>query len=170
MWEYDVEHDLWIEYSSTVSPPGRYWGSLVYDSIEDRLILFGGHGAVDFDDTWVYSVVDGVWEQVELSVRPSKRSSIGVVYDPDSHVVVLFGGFSDDRQSLGDTWVLDCETLTWSQPESITPINEVPEEENINTFIPGFPVWTAILAVLLYYVTKRQTLTPSARATMITLS
>lgn len=158
LWEYDVENDLWIEHSSTITPPGRYWGSLVYDSTEDRLILFGGHGAADYDDTWNYSVVDGVWEKVEQSFKPSKRSSIGVVYDPDNHVVVLFGGFSEARQSLGDTWVLDCETLTWNQPELITT-SEVPEEENQNTFIPGFPVWSAVLAVLVYYINRQHTQT-----------
>ena len=52
IWEYDVIDDSWVEYVSGYSPPGRYWGSLVYDSSEDRLILFGGHGDVNFDDTW----------------------------------------------------------------------------------------------------------------------
>ena len=160
LWEYNVVNDSWIEHSSSISPPGRYWGSLVYDSTEDRLILFGGHGAVDYDDTWTYGLVDGVWEKVEQSVKPSKRSSIGVVYDPDNHVVLLFGGFSDDRQSLGDTWILDCETLIWRQPETITTIEEVPEENNQNTFIPGFPIWTIILAVFIFYLTKQHTLTP----------
>ena len=160
LWEYDVVDDSWIEHSSNVSPPGRYWGSLVYDSTEDRLILFGGHGAVNYDDTWTYSVADGVWENVEQSIKPSRRNSIGAVYDPDNHVVVLFGGLGDDRQSLEDTWILDCETLTWHQPETSTTIENVPEENNPNSFIPGFPVWTIILAVFLYYIIIHNTLTP----------
>jgi len=56
IWEYDVVEDTWTEHISDSNPPGRYWGNLVYDSTDNRLILFGGNGAIDYDDTWVYNI------------------------------------------------------------------------------------------------------------------
>ena len=163
IWEYDVVDDSWIEHRSTPTPPGRYWGNIVYDSTEDRMILFGGHGAVDFDDTWTYGIEDGAWEKAEQGVKPSKRGSIGMAYDPINHVVVLFGGFSEAGQSLGDTWILDCETLTWHQPETSTPTTALsepdnpPEENSQQRPIPGFPVWSIPFSMSILILANRRT-------------
>jgi len=153
IWEYDVLEDTWLEHESAYKPPGRYWGNIVYDSNEDRIILFGGHGAVDYDDTWIYSVSDCIWEKVEVNDKPSKRGSFGMAYDPLNHVVVLFGGF-DNGQSLGDTWIFDCETLTWHQPETDSPTEQAPEEDSQTNLIPGFPVLALFLALLIYILNK----------------
>jgi hypothetical protein len=145
IWEYNVLEDRWFEYNSERTPPGRYWGNLIYDSKENRLILFGGHGAIDYYDTWTYSIEDGIWEKVIQNVTPSKRGSSSMAYDPDNHVAVLFGGISDNGESLGDTWILDCETLIWSRSDLS---QEETHEEPKNTAIPGFPVLSTILALL----------------------
>ncbi len=166
IWEYDAADESWTEHRSTPRPPGRYWGHIVYDSTENRIILFGGHGAVDYDDTWVYGVEDGTWERAQQTVKPSKRGSVGMAYDPVNHVAVLFGGFSENRQSLGDTWILDCETLTWRQPDTdpqTTPPGETDEphtEDNQETPIPGFPALSMLLSMAITYLITRRTSRP----------
>jgi hypothetical protein len=156
LWEYDVFNNTWITHYSSYYPPGRYWGNMVYDSTEDRIIFFGGHGTVNYDDTWIYKITEREWEKIEQVDKPSKRSSFSLCYDPENHVVVLFGGFSDDRQSLGDIWILDCETLTWYQPEANKPEKSNSEEVNENIPIPGFPLWTASLGIIIFYLIRLQ--------------
>ena len=104
----------------------------------------------------LYSIADGVWEKAVQDVRPSKRSSVDMVYDPDNHVVVLFGGFSDSRQSLGDTWILDCASLTWRQAETNSGSRQLREDDR-SPFIPGFPVWVILLAVSVFLLKHGKT-------------
>jgi hypothetical protein len=156
LWEYDFEDNSWTELIGGDVPPGRYWGNLVFDSREDRLILFGGHGAVNYDDTWIYNIEDEVWEMVDASVRPSKRSSLDFVYDPDNHVVVLFGGFSESRDSLGDTWILDCSSLSWYLVETDLSVDS--DSNGEIGIISGFPVWSiavgSVVINFLHYLKK----------------
>ena len=145
IWEYDVVEEVWTEHQSASIPPGRYWGNLVYDSTENRLILFGGHGAVDYDDIWTYDIETETWTRATQTVKPPKRGSFAMAYDPENKVVVIFGGFGENGESLGDTWVLDCETLTWSQSETQTTEPEG-ATDNTATGIPGFPIASIVLA------------------------
>ena len=154
IWEYDYEEDQWIENLSISSPPGRYWGNLAYDSNRNRLVLFGGHGARDFDDTWAYDIDLGEWEQATGNTRPAKRGSSNMVYDPEHDVFVMFGGIDTIGSSLGDTWILDAEVLTWSMAED-TPVRE----ESTGLSIPGFPIWTALTSFVIlgaYWTRKHQ--------------
>ena len=148
IWEYNVADEAWTETHSPATPPGRYWGYLVYDSNQNRLILQGGHGVIDYDDTWTYDINTETWEKASQTIKPPKRGCQAMAYDPENNVVVVFGGFSEDGQSLGDTWILDCETLTWSQPETQT---ETPETEtpDTTTEIPSYPTTATLIAVIL---------------------
>ncbi len=147
IWEYDVVEDTWTEHFSGSIPHGRFWGNLVYDSTDNRLILFGGHGATDYDDTWVYNLEEKIWDKAIQNIKPSKRGSIGMAYDPVNHAVVLFGGYGERGQSLGDTWILDCETLAWYQPENTSTTG--PEDSNSSFSISGFPLLAITLAIIL---------------------
>ena len=69
-----------------------------------------------------------------------------MAYDPENNVVVIFGGHGERGQSLGDTWILDCETLTWSQPETQTAEPDT-TTETTSTGIPGYPITTITLAI-----------------------
>ena len=164
IWEYNVAEKTWIEHPSTATPPGRYWGHLVYDSTENRLILFGGNGVVDYDDTWTYDIETRTWEKATQTVKPSKRGCQAMAYDPQNNVVVVFGGF-DNGQSLGDTWILDCETLTWSQPETQTSDTgtqiiepDQSETETTSNGIPGYPAWSILVGVVVIVFWKRRSL------------
>jgi hypothetical protein len=79
-----------------------------------------------------------------------------MAYDPVNHVVVLFGGYNENGQSLGDTWILDCETLTWYQPENTS--NTVPEDDTSSFSIPGFPLLASFLAITLISLLKKTSL------------
>ena len=165
IWEYDSGANRWTEHESPSVPPGRYWSNVAYDSNRNRVVLFGGNGARDFDDTWAYDIDTGEWEQASGDTRPAKRGSSNMAYDPEHDVFVMFGGHDTTGSSLGDTWILDADTLTWSTASSTTTSEDstvIPapiSEDSTDTFIPGFPVWTTlgtILLVVTYWTRKHR--------------
>ncbi len=145
----------WIEYTIGSSPPDRYWGNVVFDSDENRIVMFGGHGVMDYDDTWSFDVGLMVWESASQVDKPSPRSSSHMAYDPVNNVFVLFGGFDGDGGSLSDTWILDAETMQWTevfeQHESVDdPV------QNSTGVIPGFPLWSFIVVFAGYYMASKR--------------
>ena len=154
IWEYDYGENRWTEHEAPSVPLGRYWGNLAYDPNRNRLVLFGGHGATEFDDTWAYDIDTGEWEQASSNMRPSKRNGSNMVYDPEHDVFVMFGGMNTAGSGLNDTWILDADSLTWSMAEDVS----IPEE-SMDTPIPGFPAWTALASIGLlwvYWTRKKQ--------------
>ena len=46
-------------------------------------------------------------------VWPSDRNSIPIAYDSDSDRTIMFGGWTEDFESLGDTWVYNLNENRW---------------------------------------------------------
>ena len=84
-------------------PPGRWAHSMVYDSVHQRMVLFGGYsvGLLDGDqtnDTWVYDGFD--WKQIFTDTVPPENEQHGMAYDSARNRVIMFGGWGGP----GDTW------------------------------------------------------------------
>ena len=90
------------------SPPGREYGTAIYDPVRDRLIVFGGRGLALLDDVWALSLSgDPVWTQLLPSgAGPSARIGHIAVYDPNGDRMVVFGGAPLGDGDYGDTWAL----------------------------------------------------------------
>ena len=145
IWEYKYPENEWIEHSADPRPAGRYWGNVVYDPDENRIVLFGGHGSREFDDTWSYDVSTYTWEPATQSDPPAKRGSSNMAYDPGNKVFVLFGGIDTSGDALGDTWIMDAETMQWmGATEQHEPVDDPVQEPDS---IPGFPLWSMALAI-----------------------
>lgn len=153
IWEYKYPENEWIEHPVDSSPPGRYWSNIVYDPDENRIVLFGGHGSREYDDTWSYDVSDNSWERATQGNLPSKRSSSNMAYDPGNKVFVLFGGIDDSRNALGDTWIMDAETMQWTETaEQHEPVDDPVQDSSI----PGFPLWSMALSLAAFYLLSKQ--------------
>lgn len=112
-WEYDGINWQKLEISQ---PEGRQDGEMAYDSLNHRVILFGGHRWADgnFNDTWSYH--DSTWTQLFPAINPPARSNQAMVNDPIRNRIVIFGGWRNTQQNediLGDTWEFDGNN--WSQ-------------------------------------------------------
>ncbi|HEX5052078.1 MAG TPA: kelch repeat-containing protein [Planctomycetota bacterium] len=101
----------WTQLSPPVSPPARAASAMVTDLANNRVLLFGGHGAGSnrFGDTWAWT--GATWVQLASS-GPSPREHHAMAFDAVRNRCVLFGGW--DIASLGDTWEFD--GTTWAQP------------------------------------------------------
>ncbi len=106
----------WIRLQPAASPSRRCGHALAYDSLRQRVVLFGGHNEYppyeDHDDTWEW---DGAtWLQRTTTVRPSVRWGQGMVYDVARGRCVLFGGCH--TANLDDTWEWDGSTWIQRSP------------------------------------------------------
>jgi hypothetical protein len=97
------------------SPPARDDHTAVYDSANNRMIIFGGTIANPpfsyFNDVWVLSNANGqggtpVWTQLTPSgAPPAARYAHTAVYDSTTNQMTIFAG-SNDAQDFRDVWVL----------------------------------------------------------------
>jgi len=99
-------------------PPARFGHSMVYDPVNERVLLFGGavyeNHYTFFDDLWSYDPTTDTWTEVEYGTGPSGRFNHMMAYVPDRHQLFLFGGWSV-RDRIGDTWTYDIDANEWTQ-------------------------------------------------------
>lgn len=109
-----VDPEMWFNVTRSSNPPARRWHSMVFDSQENRHIMFGGYGvsAGILGDTWVYNAGTNQWQlQTCPGGSPSARYGHAMVYVPDRNVVVMYGG----AVGAAETWVYDLGNDTWTQ-------------------------------------------------------
>jgi len=94
------------------------WGSMAYDPVGDRVLLFGGGLATNpagGAPTWIYDCKKNLWRRPSLETEPPLRCNAPIIYDPASRTMILFGGYNQ-AAALNDTWVFDCENDRWEKP------------------------------------------------------
>lgn len=98
---------------SGIPPTGRSDHTMVYDPLNDRMVVFGGYDNSAFrNDAWSLKLAgSGTWAQLSPSGGPPPgRDIIDAIYDPVHGSMVVYGGW-DGASFLNDTW-----TLTWGPP------------------------------------------------------
>lgn len=107
---------------STMAPSQRHLATMVYDTVRQRIVMFGGYAAVGglLDETWEYDVQAQQWAPIAPATRPPKRMEHAMVFMPGRNVVVLFGG-NNGSGSLGDTWEYNGSTWTERLPGPTPP-------------------------------------------------
>jgi hypothetical protein len=129
---FDPTRVNWSQQITETTPEPRWGHSMVYDSKNKRVVMFGGFDSNHrpLNDLWFYSVASNSWS--ELSVLrddqvPQPRAGASMVYYGDydynraiddyciggnKQKVVLFGG-TDGNTYFNDTWVLDDDQGRW---------------------------------------------------------
>ncbi len=109
----------WTQANPANAPSPRIAHSMSYDSLRNRIVLFGGWSSNGPQgDTWEF---DGAnWLQ-NAATGPSARRGHAMAYDAQSGLTVLFGGNPSvqfDWHQLNDTWTWN--GTAWLQ---ISPAN-----------------------------------------------
>jgi len=120
-WAWNGE--LWTQ-SEDIGPSARTGPALAFDSIRERVVLFGGlagDGSTFFADTWEWDGTE--WTQM-ADTGPSGRQGHAIAFDSKIKRVVLFGGgiVGDSlgrNQPFGDTWSWD--GTEWTQEDETGP-------------------------------------------------
>jgi hypothetical protein len=118
-------------------PAARSGHSAVYDSVNSRMIVFGGAEGFPSpcaNDVWVLGNANGVggaptWAELTPGGGPpAARAGHVATYDPVTNVMMVFGGTDCNGNYLGDFWVLSnanglTGTPSWTQlmPEGSSP-------------------------------------------------
>lgn len=89
------------------APTPRQAAGMVYNSISDRLVLFGGQDTSGLlSDVWVFNFPDSTWNKLNpTGLYPTPRYDISAAYDSLNNQVLIFGG-SDLTQSNNDVFAL----------------------------------------------------------------
>ena len=103
----------WSELAPAGSPPSaRYGHGAIYDPVRDRMVVFGGGGALNYNDVWALSLAGSTaWSALAPNPNPpSAGSDDTAIYDPVRDRMVVFGGGGSG--SLDDVWALSWDQTT----------------------------------------------------------
>lgn len=110
-----------VEASGTL-PQERKGHVAIYDSLRDRVLVFGGSpdGSSYLNDLWELSLAGGpMWTNLApLGAPPNGRFDASAIYDPVRDRMIMFGGYNPDYANpwLKETWQLSLSgTPTWSR-------------------------------------------------------
>jgi hypothetical protein len=111
MWEWDGTN--WSQLSPSGSqPPPRFLGTMAYDSMRRRLVLFGGVQTNWLNDTWEW---DGTtWLQRFPATSPASTGVPSMAFDETNGKMLLV------TSSL-ETWTWDGTTWTRLSPTTTPP-------------------------------------------------
>jgi len=114
-WVFDCNTETWTDVTPAHSPYGRGSHAMVYDSINDKVLLFSGYGSIgpEIADTWAYDYNTNTWEEMNPSTSPGQRYGAGYVFDEGNGTMIIFGGNSHGHYS--DTWRYNYATDTWTE-------------------------------------------------------
>jgi hypothetical protein len=132
----------WFKAVTTSSPSSRGGGSAIFDSANNRMIIFGGTDiAIFYNDSWEFkysSDENGAWlKLLPTGSSPSVRSSHIMIIDTTSSRAIVFGGY-DNSSFLNDVWTFslsDQNNINWTKlnPSGTPPSGR---RECIGTFDP----------------------------------
>jgi hypothetical protein len=100
-WEWNGTE--WTQVAD-IGPARRGGCALAYDTVRNRVVLFGGIGGLSgdefFGDTWEWDGTE--WTQI-ADTGPPPRAYPAIAFDSSRGCLVLFGGY-DGQEWLNDTW------------------------------------------------------------------
>ena len=107
-WTYDLSTNSWTNTSPVNSPPARSAHCIVYDSLNDCIIL---HGGTNLDDTWIYTISTNTWIEKKPSGDIECHWFYSMVFETTKNQTFLFGG------GLGpeETWTYNLGSNTWTR-------------------------------------------------------
>lgn len=105
----------------TGSPQARSGHGMVYDEVNERVLLFGGGGSVNYADLWSYN--GSQWTALTSSGGPSARNDLSLAYDTQRNKLILWGGRSGST-SYRQTWEWS-NSGGWTLVSSSGPENRI---------------------------------------------
>lgn len=119
-WIFNCSTEEWTEVTPAVSPPGRMSHAMVYDSANERVLLFSGYGpsGPNTADTWAYDYSTNIWQEMSPETSPHARYGASYIYDDVNETMIIFGGNSNGYFS--DTWSYAYDTDIWTNLYPIT--------------------------------------------------
>ena len=112
-----------IESEGSKIPDSREDFSMMFDEVENRLLIFGGWNRIAKEfttDTWEFRFDKNKWREIKHKSKafyPPHRRHAGSAFDEKNRIWIIFGG-QGIGGPLNDTWGFDLATDKW---ENLTP-------------------------------------------------
>ena len=127
----------WDGYSwtlrTTSGPSPRFGHAMAYDSVNEKVIMFGGCGTISYssencdaqgllDDTWEWDGIAAVWKKHEINdSNPLARYVHSMVYNSAERSVLMYGG-KLAFTNAADTW--EWKENTWHKQGTTGPTGQ----------------------------------------------
>ncbi len=122
-WAFDLNTDTWTRLDTSGDVPSpRANLAMVYDHLNDRVILFGGSTSPNGlafapqADTYILELETMTWRQVD-GPQPTRALFHAMTMFESGEKVILFGG-GDENAYIGpfyeDVWAFDLNDESWS--------------------------------------------------------
>jgi N-acetylneuraminic acid mutarotase len=132
-WAYDFESNTWTEMHPASSPNPQYGVGMVYDSLNERILLLEGHFVIRDQvgnvrdgyngGLYSYDYAADTWTKI-VSTTPYGRYWYSTAYDSRLGRMVVFGGIrwiGGRGNMYAETWVYDSGANTWSKAVGVGP-------------------------------------------------
>jgi len=129
LWCFEIGPAKWARLRSEgPQPPPREDHTLVLDTANDQLVMFGGEDGNTSSATWTFDLRALRWQEITHASAPAIENH-AAIYDPKALRMVVFGGMRerDDKQDLcEETWLLDLDKSSprygsWSELPATKP-------------------------------------------------
>lgn len=123
----------WTQRSPATFVSARENASMVYDSVRQECVMFGGRRAdgVYLNETWVWNGTN--WTRKTPATSPSARWHHEMVWDSQNNRVLLFGGRSEaPATDHKDTWAWN--GTTWAQLAVTAPPGDASGNYSYETY------------------------------------
>jgi predicted outer membrane repeat protein len=132
LWQFKLDSLKWSQLYPTGDLPGSIGSQLIFDSVNNRVLFFGGE-SIDppyetLNETWALEL-DGLrWEKLATkNTSPNGRVGHGTIYEPTKHRMIIFGGKYHDQNTndtfFDDMWELNLNTLEWNEIAALNLIH-----------------------------------------------
>ncbi len=153
VWVYHLSGTpRWEQVIPPGAPSGRYAQEAIYDTVHDRMVLFGGYGGSYLNDAWELGFGSGaaVWRQLSpAGVPPSLRDFPTGQYDPVHDRFVLFGGNTPvpgaSNIADGDTWGIEWADQAVPALASLVDETTGPGTARLTWYTPDGPGVAAVV-------------------------
>ncbi len=126
----DPRFETWVWRPQTLLTQ-RTHVAMSYDADREHTLLFGGFAGGVADETWTW---DGSsWVKLFGKPAPQARFATAMAYDTVRKRTLLFGGADAKAELLGDTWLWEDVSRSWSKA---TPTNAPPASSGAMTWNP----------------------------------
>jgi hypothetical protein len=120
-WLYYLDNSTWEEVSPTVNPSARSDPALCYDSLKNRVLLFGGYNYdhIKLNDLWVYYPNNNSWTELAPSSSPPSEYGHSLIYRNNGGEVYTFG--RNPAVARNEFWEYNTSANLWVQMTATSP-------------------------------------------------
>jgi len=105
---------LQLKPASGNAPAPRSNAAAIYDSLNHRLVIFGGKSASGhLNDVWAFDLKNNSWSELTPSSGPAPRFTANGVYHPAAQQMIIWSG--QGATFFNDVWAFDLNAKTWTQ-------------------------------------------------------